>query len=105
MSHKDSLTAMELLAGEYQGEGPLRMVRKTKGVKDYNTLDMENRVCVFMDYCFLLIRNIPKYTIVTDEIMDYHWKRYNELVRKALEVFFDMEESRQQKYLEQINTI
>ena len=173
MSGEDSLAAMELLAGEYQGEGPLRkyypleelvqehelkmqseivkveaelyellgnedpemitkifnaqakefpkimtaleawgrltrplrMIRKAKGIKDQGTLDMERRVCVFMDCCYLLIRGIQKRQNITPGIMSYHREHHKELVRKVLEVFFDMEESKRQKYLDRLNTM
>ena len=173
MSREDSLTVMELLAGEYQGEGPLRkyypleelvqehellmqseiekveaelyellgnedpdmitkifnaqakkfpgimdaleewgrltrplrMIRKAKGIKAPDTFDMEKRVCSFIDYCYLLILSIQKRPNITEGIMSFHREHHQELVRKALEVFFDMEESRRQKYLDRLNTI
>ena len=173
MSREDSLTAMEILAREYQGEGPLRkyypleelvqehalqmqpevekteaelyellgnedremmikifnaqakefpkiisalgewgsltcplrMIRKAKGVKDQNTLDMERRVYTFVDYCFYAILSIKSRPSVTEGIMSYHRKHYGMLMRKVLEVFFDMEESRRQNYRDRIDTI
>ena len=84
---------------------PLRMIRKAKGIKDQGTLDMERRVCVFMDCCYLLIRGIQKRQNITPGIMSYHREHHKELVRKVLEVFFDMEESKRQKYLDRLNTM
>lgn len=84
---------------------PLRMIKKAKGIKDQGTLDMERRVCVFMDCCYLLILGIQKRQNITPGIMSYHREHHKELVRKVLEVFFDMEESRRQKYLDRLNTM
>ena len=173
MSREDSMDAMELLAGEYQGEGPLRkyypleelvqeyelkmqseiemvevelyellgnedpdmitkifnaqakefpkimtaleawgrltrplrMIKKAKGIKDQGTLDMEKRVCVFMDCCYLLILSIQKRQNITQGIKSYYREHHKELVRKVSEIFFDMEESRRQKYLDRLNTM
>ena len=67
-------------------------------------LPEEKRASSWED-CETLILGIQRRENVTAGIMDFHKKYYRELLRKVLYVFFDMEESGREKYLERLNTM